>query len=313
MRLEPRFAALTPLETAASAWAVCSRDGLWGAADADGRLFLPCRYEAILLPRPDLWLGRLDGRWGVLDATNGQWRAPPRYSRILVLPEDFGERLLVEREQRWGIIDAANGREILAPRYLRIEPWLEWLAADDAGTVRLFDAAGHPGLFWKGELNGLPPQEQMIDGFGLLRAADGITLIDETGKAAWNDFAEEAGEWNGDWLAVRRMGRWGFADRRGMLVIEPRFEAARSFAGEIAPVREKGRWGLIGRTGDTGVEPTYAAMGIPWNKLVPVAIEGRWGLIDGQGREVQPCLYDVIEWGYDADGKIVRYGVDMSR
>ena len=62
---------------------------------------------------------------------------------------------------------------------------------------------------------------------------------------------------------VARGGKWGYIDRSGVVVIEPRYAAALSYSSGLAPVRvaqgRDAKWGYIDRTGEVVMEPKYEA------------------------------------------------------
>jgi hypothetical protein len=59
-------------------------------------------------------------------------------------------------------------------------------------------------------------------------------------------------------LARVRDGRgWGFIDKQGNEVIEPRFQSAGAFSEGLAAVQVEGLWGYIDRSGQMVIEPQY--------------------------------------------------------
>ena len=307
-RVRPRFAALAPVGQAPGVWRAQLPDERWGVVDSNGVEVVACRFEAIFPITPDLWRACEDGRWGVWSQGEGRWVVEPRQARVLPLPAPFGGWVLAEQGGRWGTIDLATGSAVLPFRYSRIEPWLGWLAAAEGRNLHLFDPEGRIRLSWAGDLAGLPDPGDMEQGLGVLRKAAGATLITRGATLAWTNDVEAAGAWSDGRVAVRSQGRWGYADRQGAWVIQPRFEAAGRWSAAVAPVREEGRWGLVGVDGKFRVKPVFEESGAFWNGCLPVRREGRWGLIDARGTTVLPCDYDGMEWGCRAGGEPLRYG-----
>ena len=58
-------------------------------------------------------------------------------------------------------------------------------------------------------------------------------------------------------IAVKSGDRWGYADREGNIVIEPRFDEAKSFSAGFAPVKQDGAWGYIDETGQLVIENSF--------------------------------------------------------
>ena len=78
----------------------------------------------------------------------------------------------------------------------------------------------------------------------------GNTIIDANKYEAILSFSEG--------LARVRDGRgWGFIDKQGNEVIEPRFPGAGAFSEGLAAVQVEGLWGYIDRNGQMVIEPQY--------------------------------------------------------
>lgn len=83
-------------------------------------------------------------------------------------------------------------------------------------------------------------------------------LIDTSGNRIGNDTYEEVREFTGDGLAAVRIdGKWGFIDNTGEIVIEPEYEAARSFVNGYAAISKGGRWGYITTDNNLCIEYTF--------------------------------------------------------
>lgn len=81
--------------------------------------------------------------------------------------------------------------------------------------------------------------------------------------------------------AIKQNGKWGFVSADGEMVIEPKYESAKSFSYGYAPVKINGMWTLVDLEGKTLMEPQFLDMGAPTkNGIVPVqSASGRWDLI----------------------------------
>lgn len=67
---------------------------------------------------------------------------------------------------------------------------------------------------------------------------------------------------NDGYIAVKIADKWGFANQNGGIVIEPKFQAAKSFSLGLAPYSENDRWGYVNVNGETVIEPKYFDAGV---------------------------------------------------
>lgn len=82
-------------------------------------------------------------------------------------------------------------------------------------------------------------------------------------------------------------GRYGYVDRSGEVVIEPRFQFARSFHYGAAAVMLDGRWGFVGLDGDWLIEPEFREVQ-DFSEGLAAARGQAWGYVDRQGVAIQP-------------------------
>ncbi|MBN2538063.1 WG repeat-containing protein [candidate division WOR-3 bacterium] len=85
-------------------------------------------------------------------------------------------------------------------------------------------------------------------------------------------------------------GKWGYIDRQGRVVIEPRFSAAEPFSDGRAWVCEgsnwRTKWGAIDRSGEFVIQPTYSRVGPFSEGLAAVSQGDGFGFVDTTGRMV---------------------------
>jgi RNA polymerase sigma factor (sigma-70 family) len=126
-----------------------------------------------------------------------------------------------------------------------------------------------------------------------------------------------AGDFHCGRAAVLLGGKWGFIDKRGVLVVPAKYEACDSFSEGLAAVRVKGLWGYVKANGKLVVPPRFGALlstppapvdrgaveavGVklsgedkpgPFSEgLAAVLIKGKVGFIDRTGRfAIEPKL-----------------------
>jgi hypothetical protein len=99
--------------------------------------------------------------------------------------------------------------------------------------------------------------------------------------SAWGDFSDGLARW--------LLGtKYGFIDRSGKTVIEPRFDLTFGFSEGLAAVRIGKKWGYIDNHGKMVIEPRDLSFAKPFhNGLARVGIRnGRWGYLDRFGKYV---------------------------
>lgn len=82
--------------------------------------------------------------------------------------------------------------------------------------------------------------------------------------------------------------KWGFIDKTGKVVIEPRFAQLENFSEGLAAARieRAGKWGYIDRTGRVVIEPQFDLGGQFHEGFAAVKVGEKWGYIDRTGRLV---------------------------
>ena len=63
--------------------------------------------------------------------------------------------------------------------------------------------------------------------------------------------------YGGGYFAFEKDGKWGFADYKGNVVIEPQYEEAKAFSNGYAGVKKDGKWGFINAENQFQMEGDY--------------------------------------------------------
>jgi WD40 repeat protein len=100
---------------------------------------------------------------------------------------------------------------------------------------------------------------------------------------------------------IERNDRWGYIDRSGKIIVEPRFEYAEEFSEGLGAVKVDGRWGFVDGSGKLVIEASYSSARPFSEGLARVHVGGeknsrlgQWGFIDRSGAVViQPQFRDV--------------------
>lgn len=109
----------------------------------------------------------------------------------------------------------------------------------------------------------------------------------------YTDTFPEAGKFINDLAVVRRDSLWGYLQRNGKWLIEPKFQSATSFEkGRYAIVKSKGKFGAINIKGEFVVPPQYDIIKVSVPGYFEFKEGGNIGLLDSTGHVViKPGAY----------------------
>jgi len=88
------------------------------------------------------------------------------------------------------------------------------------------------------------------------------------------------------------VGRWGFADTLGKVIIAPKWDTANDFSEGLAVVGLNNRYGYIDETGVEVIPIKFDFSGNFFNNMALVSLNDKWGFIDQNGTEKIPIKYD---------------------
>jgi len=97
----------------------------------------------------------------------------------------------------------------------------------------------------------------------IMVASDGsYSMYKSNGEKANNFSADDMDLYLGGYVAYRdASGLWGYADKKGNIVIEPRFKQAKSFSGGLAAIYDGTAWGFINTAGDCVIDCQFLDAG----------------------------------------------------
>lgn len=115
-------------------------------------------------------------------------------------------------------------------------------------------------------------------------------FIDMNGEIIFSlpavNFRQSAGNFSNGLAPASQNNKYGFINRRVIMVINPQFEDASDFTDGFASVKLNGRWGFVDVNGQMVINPLFDEVGIFKNGLAPVRRNSNWGYIDRNGRVI---------------------------
>lgn len=281
----------------------------WGFVDHEGRMVVAPRFDKTGdFAMSDLgWhhgqcfseglcAAQLSDKWGYIDREGG-WVIPPRYEEAGAYSE--GVAAVREPEPsgtgKVGFIDR-TGAWVITPRF---EHSL-WFSGGRAIAVVTRPVAALP----PGDAGAAVPSltAVMIDAAGREVAEVGWGPLLDVFEGARDVLQVLAPDYLAEGLVpATRDDRWGFMDRKGQWVIEPRFDAVLPFRnGKAAAgmadepsgyLLDVDRWGVIDAEGRWLIEPILEDIG-PVGAATSLAnLHGRWGMLDLDGQWRVPPRY----------------------
>jgi hypothetical protein len=146
----------------------------------------------------------------------------------------------------------------------------------------------------------IPPKGGTPSGFDagqrltIIRGWDGkFGFMDRSGRIVVEPKYQYAVGFREGLAAVRENGLFGFINEAGEMVIPPQFRSAFSsvFVEGLAAVAPQSAWGYIDRTGKLVIPAQFAKASDFSEGLAAVQLEGHWGFIDRTGKLVAPPQY----------------------
>src|SRR5207253_1409178 len=86
--------------------------------------------------------------------------------------------------------------------------------------------------------------------------------------------------------------RFGYINRAGKVVIEPRFEAINYFSDGLAEFKLGGKWGYVNEKDEIVIAETFEQTSLFSEGLAAVRSGSKWGFIDKTAQTVIPMRFD---------------------
>lgn len=289
----------------------------WGFIDNKGEPLTPMVFDWAGDYRQGLGLVETDGAMGYINTTfeeTGEWAITPRF---LIANEydqaafGFFDGLARARDDvgQWGYIDT-SGVWAIAPTYTENSEYPGVPVGDFA-----------EGLAWYQTIE--MADRFLLDDEEIVRDEEGkpvrepyqrrlFGFIDRNGEVVIEPRFEMVQDF-GEGLAGARFktnDRWGFIDRDGRRVISPQYEGAGRFSEGLCAVQEDGLWGYIDREGEWVIAPTFEEARQFLEGVAPVREGDRWGYINAKGNWAIAPTYDNFEaYSHPGDARVFENGI----
>jgi TolA-binding protein len=233
-------------------FAVSNQENLYGYFDAKGKQVIDFKYDfASNFSQENLAAVSLKGKWGSIYFSE-KMEAPKT-----VIPFEFDwvdspreGFIRVRTQQKFGLFNT-QGELVLKADYSGI-------AEPSEGRILVIDNKKLGYLNYYGKFSVEPNEESWPGAISTANFNKGVALsmqggkfgyIDTLGNKVYARVFEDIGDFNLPLIAVKKRGKWGYADDNVRLAIPYNFDFASDFMGEIAFVSQKGAFYFIGKNG----------------------------------------------------------------
>ncbi len=286
-------------------------DGKWGYIDHCGRLVVKPKFEFArgfseglapvnfgglafkggLSPIDQKFDYVAGGKWGFINTT-GEVVIPAQYDGARGFDDGLATVNIGSKETSkagmalggaWGVIDK-TGKLVIPARFNYWVAFGNGLAAVNEGGKQ-----GENGLVYGGkwgfiDANGtmvIKPEFDMAFGF----SEEDLGSVNIGAKVIHRKFAFKGEEVS---IHSTRGGKWGFIDKQGKYVIEPKFENLSYFTEGLAAVKDANKWGYIDHTWSFVIPPKFRRAQKFSEGLAAVLLEkngkSHWAYIDRTGK-----------------------------
>ena len=288
---------------------VVLKDKGWGFVDRTGKILIRPQYEGAMRFSQGLAAVRVNMKWGFVNV-NGKMIISPKYADVM---DGFSEDLAaVKFEGDWIYIDM-TGKKRIKPSFWYAKSFSEGLASvtvyrnativqgyidkdgkffvepkfDDTRSFKNgLAVAGikKKGIYYYGLIN-KDGDWAVLPNYSYLRNDGGLILF--TYKAKLSSI-----------LDLIPTGPYGFMDKHGAVVIEPRFESWSTFSEGLKTVKINGKWGYIDESGIEVIKAKFDKCRDFSQGLAAVNINNKWGFIDKSGQWVIKAMFDGVGSGF---------------
>ena len=264
--------------------ALVNVDQKWGFINKSGEMIVQPQYEYISDFSEGAALVKVDEKWGFIDKV-GNIVIEPKFDDAWPFSEGFA---LVKESEKWGFIDQ-QGEVVIPLRFDR--------SYSSEGTGFLFKPGPEGPIWISYDKNGRAYRKGLVD--WLTRC--NISLMGHWCYQQGTSSSSETNNWVDNFSeGLARVivdQKWGYIDKTGNTVIEPKFQFGSSFSQGLAVVQFEEKMGYVDQSGRFVIEPQpyESVSGMFFEGLAVVKKDNKVGFIDKTGLTVIDFEYDEVK------------------
>ena len=271
--------------------AYASKGGVYGYINPRGEEMVPFQFTSAGTFKNGLAVIEMNGRFGAIDA-RGNVVVPPQYDWI----EGFDRTVSrVRGNDRFGII-SPFGDVLLPVKYNHIGPFMDGLAlVVEEGKCGYVDLGGR--FVVPMELEAFPnvaASGDMRNGLAEVQIGGKRCLINARNERVLPCQFTDIGPATGALIPIRKKGKWGYANRKGTVLVDDRYDMAWEMLNGMARVKNGEMLGVIDSTGKEVVAPRYSEINEADHGFFQIGTAAGKGLMDRAGKELIATIYGSV-------------------
>lgn len=206
-------------------------------------------------------------------------------------------------DNRWGFIDI-DGTVIIEPKFICYVSEYGSKPKFNEGFTPIVDPETERIGFInkKGELvinRQYYSAQNFHEGVAIVGTQDDHIIIDTTGKVLARKFVAINGyysHFSHSRAIAQKEFKYGFINKNGIFVIEPKYDEVRVFSDNLAAVKLDGKWGFIDTNGVTKIPHKFTNEPLSFNsdRAFVQSTNNKWGIIDKTGILIQEPIYNQV-------------------
>lgn len=251
------------------------RNDKWGFIDRTGKELIHCVFDSVTGFHEQKAKVVFHGEQGVINL-NGDWLIFPGKKEIQILNDTLyleitADQTKLKTFENELVYFTSNPIDVY-PNYLLEE-------IDSATNWRI----SYHGTIFDRESKNEPEPIPLRDSLFIVSKNDLVGIVNSSGTIIIPFVNEEIKPGDGEYLAIKRDGYYGFVDINNKLRISNRYEDVMPFVNGLAGIKIRNKWGFINKSEVLVVQPIYQEIGVFNNGICPVMLNNKWGMINLQG------------------------------
>lgn len=256
--------------------------GLWGVANMNGSLVIPCEYDKVssYSPESDQFIVLKNGVVSAINSDN--FRVALCHDKVQDFSNFAQNRLCLKTAEGWRLVDANFNKSETVLQEIGLYND-GYAPAKLNGKWGLIDRNGESWLIAP-EYDDVA-RDELGKGFDM-----GAAFLKQNGKYSLcncngnepvilDGKYDDARPFTDGYAAVKQGGLWGFVDVDGTMVLPCKYADARSFSFGLAAVKVGDKWGYIDPEGKLVIEAVFEEARDFCKGGAPVRTEAGWRFI----------------------------------